>query len=264
MIAWYSRAIELDGNYAWAYMGRGIALTYTGHVEGAMRDSNRAIALDPSLPGSYTARARVWVQQRVWEKAVEDFTVAIDHCPGYTDAYLMRAACDKYPGALHDLNTYIDILPGCATGYERRAWCLIGKGDYDGALRDANRVVQICLDSISYALRGNVYVRMGQYDVALQDLNAAIALDPNNVNAIESRIQIWWAKKDWPNAVSDLNKEMTLRPNDPRVYNSRALVFIQMKSYDKAWEDVHTLQKLQMKVDDGLLRLLKKESGRDE
>jgi tetratricopeptide (TPR) repeat protein len=204
------------------------------------------------------------VQEGAWEKAAKDFTTAIDLCPSNAEVYLMRAGCYGFPGALSDLNTYIDMLPACASGYEHRAWILTGKQDYSGALSDANRVVQIRPDSVSYTLRGSLYVQNAEYDKALVDLNTAMELDSNNIEAVRWRSSLWWAKENWPNAISDLNRAIQLMPKDSTVYNSRALVFIRMKLYDKAWEDVYTIRRLGGKVDDGLLNMLRRESARDE
>lgn len=49
-IADYSKAIELNPQYADAYYNRAIAYQHKGDNDRAAADANRAIALDPSKP----------------------------------------------------------------------------------------------------------------------------------------------------------------------------------------------------------------------
>jgi tetratricopeptide (TPR) repeat protein len=55
-IATYTKAIERDPKYAFAYIGRGDAFALQGDIDRAIQDYNQAARLDPSNP---TARERL-------------------------------------------------------------------------------------------------------------------------------------------------------------------------------------------------------------
>ena len=55
----FSRAIELNPNYAIAYNNRGLIKKKSNDLEGALADYNKAIELDPELASAYKNRAGV-------------------------------------------------------------------------------------------------------------------------------------------------------------------------------------------------------------
>ena len=52
----YTRAIELDPKYAWAFMNRGVAYGRLGNHQQAIRDFDRAVELDPKYADAYLNR----------------------------------------------------------------------------------------------------------------------------------------------------------------------------------------------------------------
>ena len=66
-------------DYADAYNNRGAAHTKTGHIEEAMRDLNRAIALDPDEANAYLNRAVAYYAAKDYSRALSDVDTAQRH-----------------------------------------------------------------------------------------------------------------------------------------------------------------------------------------
>ncbi|MGW6291296.1 tetratricopeptide repeat protein [Streptomyces sp. NPDC055058] len=77
----FSRAIEIDPNYAWAIMNRGCVLRLAGRYEEALADLNRAIEINPQSSFSITNRGVVHRVAGRYEDALADFSRAIEIDP---------------------------------------------------------------------------------------------------------------------------------------------------------------------------------------
>jgi tetratricopeptide (TPR) repeat protein len=61
---------------------------------------------------------------------------------------------------------------------------------YDDALGDLNRAIEICPVDDAFASRGQLYRAMGRYDEALADFDRAIELDPSDEDHVAKRAEI--------------------------------------------------------------------------
>jgi len=68
----YSKAIELEPNYALAWSNRGLAYLNTKRYDLAIKDLTRAIVIDPNDIASYNARASAYLNTKQYELAVSD------------------------------------------------------------------------------------------------------------------------------------------------------------------------------------------------
>jgi tetratricopeptide (TPR) repeat protein len=111
--------------------------------------------------------------------------------------------------------------------YYRLAKQKYEKGDYQGALADLNRVIQLDPNYAKpYHSRSTVKILgFKDYQGALVDLNRAISIDPNFAKAYASRGGLKMIKlQDSKGALADLNRATHLDPNDIDAYNNRSLL----------------------------------------
>jgi tetratricopeptide (TPR) repeat protein len=112
-IAYYDRAIDIDNNYAEAFLARGIAYFKDSNITEAMRNFNRAIQINPR----------------------------------YVDAYLSRgialAATADFDGALTEYNNAIRFDPDNAAAYYHRAEAYYGKYMYDNSRQSLDKAIQL-------------------------------------------------------------------------------------------------------------------------
>ena len=94
---------------------------------------------------------------------------------------------------------------------------IIEKGDFDGAIRVCDRIINSPENAIpkeirveAFIVRGNAYVKKGDFDRAISDYDEVIKLDPGNVTALQQSSGCIWhtlARK----AISNRSHQRRLR-----------------------------------------------------
>ena len=98
----YTKAIELDPNYADAYVNRGISKHNLKDYKGAMSDYNKAIELNPNDAILYYNRGNLKGRNlKDYTGAISDYTKSIELDPNYADAYVNRGAAKELIGFLN-------------------------------------------------------------------------------------------------------------------------------------------------------------------
>ncbi len=87
----------------------------------------------------------------------------------------------SYDRAITDYSKAIEMNPSVAEPYIERADAFLGKGDTDMALQDFNKAADIDPDNENvYIKRGYLYLKVRKYPSdALKDFEKAIEINPN-------------------------------------------------------------------------------------
>ena len=99
-IEMFTRAIEQDADYARAYAGKADCHSYSYYyfggsnadVQQALKDSEKALGLDPDLAEAHAAHGLAVSLNRKYEEAEKEFTRAIEINPGLFEAYYFYAS----------------------------------------------------------------------------------------------------------------------------------------------------------------------------
>ncbi len=75
-----------------------------------------------------------------------------------------------------------------------------------------NKLIELDPRDLYYEGRSDAYMEKGEYDLAIVDLNKVIELNPKLARAYVSRGQIYLEKSDYDQAIIDLSKGMELDP----------------------------------------------------
>ncbi len=86
----FTRAIELNPDYAMVYYTRGDAYLNAGNYQQAIEDYLKAIELKPDLAEAYYGRGLSYVGSGNYQQAINDFTKAIELKPDLVEAYYGR------------------------------------------------------------------------------------------------------------------------------------------------------------------------------
>jgi tetratricopeptide (TPR) repeat protein len=99
-IEMFTRAIEQDADYVRAYAGKADCHSYSYYyfggsnadVQQALKDSEKALGLDPDLAEAHAAHGLAVSLNRKYEEAEKEFTRAIEINPGLFEAYYFFAS----------------------------------------------------------------------------------------------------------------------------------------------------------------------------
>src|SRR6267143_4719524 len=149
------------------------------------------------LVAAFNSRGNVHLNNRNYDRAIDDYNEAIRLDPKYTSAFINRALAYQEK-AQWDFNAYL------ADGvYEDRAI-----QDLDEAIGlDPN-------DATAFRNRGFVNSRRQRYDRAIQDFDEAIRLNANVAAAFSGRAYALRFVGQYERAMADYRKALTLQLDD--------------------------------------------------
>ena len=176
-------SLEVDSNLkSAAYYSRGLAYDIKSEYDRAIEDYSKAIELEPDYAGAYNNRGATYERNGDYDRAIEDFSKAIELEPDYAGAYNNRGATyernDDYDRALEDCSKAIELKPDYAGAYYNRGVVYGRKSDYDRALEDFIKAIELKSNyAYAYIWRGIIYFRKNDYDNSFVDFGEAIRLN---------------------------------------------------------------------------------------
>lgn len=130
------------------YMGEGIGYFTSSQFGAANRSFTCVIAVvDPGYVPAYMMRAATYVQQRDYERAIEDYSEAIERQPDLLAAYnnrgIVYAATLDYEKAAADFDRVLEISEDSILGHNNRSVIYAIEGDYEQAIAMLQRAIDI-------------------------------------------------------------------------------------------------------------------------
>lgn len=277
----FTKVIELQPRNAEAYLTR-------GNVYGSLEDYkedfkysklapaeyDKAIEIDPNYAEAYSSRGGRHSLLKEHEKAIEDYTKAIQLTPKedyyFIDRYYVQRGeayvkLKDYNRAIKDFTSVIKLIPTKPAHYQKRAECYVNLGEYKKAVEDYTTAIDIKPDfSGNYHSRGEVYFLMKDYNRALEDFSKAIKLDPNDKYYYKDRAKVYEAlgrheeaqadlgktDKNWyydesqsdeaeesQYSIDELTQKINSNPNNADAYFNRGSAYRKSDDYEKALAD---------------------------
>jgi tetratricopeptide (TPR) repeat protein len=159
----------MNRQYADAYINRGNVYAKKHDYDRAIADYTKAIEVNPQYADAYFNRGNVYAKKHDYDRAIADFTKVIEMKPQYADAYFNRGYVYALKGD-----------PDQAFAYRRRR-DRVHAGDYDRAIADFTRVIEIEPKRTDARVhRGFAYEALGREEDAIADFRGALALDPKD------------------------------------------------------------------------------------
>ncbi len=163
---------------------------------------------------AYHNRGVAWFYKGNYDKAIADYTSALEINPNYAEAYYSRGG----------------------------AW--FHKGDYDKAIADCTRTLEINPNDFeAYNNRGSVWFCKREYDKAIADHVMSLKINPNYADAYQ---QIAWALAACPDAsyrngakAVDMAKKAVEINSEPNFLDTLAAAYAEANNF----EDAITTQK---------------------
>ena len=209
-----TRAIEISPRSIF-YYNRGVFYREQGQVELALGDYSKALEINPNYADAYGNRGVLYQQQGQVELALADYNQVLEINPNNADAYNNRGALYQQQGkvelALADYNQVLEINPNNASAYNNRGALYQQQGKVELAQADYNQVLEINPNNASaYNNRGNLYDEQGQVELAQADYNQALGINPNNADAYYNRGLLYQQMGDNKAAIANTKKAWQL------------------------------------------------------
>lgn len=163
----FSKAIELAPDLAIAYYHRGVRHFVTENYDQAVDDLSQAIDLDPTYTDAYRWRAMSFQKLGNQEQATADWERLLSITPQSAEGYLLRGSVHlefnkDIEKAIEDYTKAIELEPDWALAYYKRGYLYLSRGDKEKALIDFEQYLDIEPDT---PFRRGVERRMEQLRV---------------------------------------------------------------------------------------------------
>jgi tetratricopeptide (TPR) repeat protein len=159
--------------------------------DAAVKACDLAILEDPKYANAYNNRGLEYEHKGNSERAIANYTEAIDKRPEYPSAYYNRGIAYKAKGdldrAVADFTKAIEIDPEFALAYYNRGLVYQAKGDFDRSLADYGEAIRLDgaalaqnpKDAGSLYGRGMAKLKSGDTVGGRVDIAAAMAIKPD-------------------------------------------------------------------------------------
>jgi protein O-mannosyl-transferase len=239
----WTYAIETEpGKASVAYKNRGVYYYERGEFDRAIEDYTKAIDLDPSYIHAYNNRGLAFCRIGRLDRAFADFNKALAINPTHFEALVNRGLAFDQAGqpekAIEDYDAAIALSPSNHDVYNYRGIALDEIGRLDKAIADYDTALTLNpAFSDAYKNRAAAFVKMDQLDKAAADYDRVVALNPSDYNVYEEMGVLYGRRGFYDKATEWFNKAIAVNPNDYQVWNNRGFTYLIAKQYDRALQD---------------------------
>ena len=143
----------------------------------------------PALANAYESRGTEWARQGQHDRAIADFTKAIELDPKLSAAYVNRALSRSDKGesdlAITDYEAALKLSPNDTRAHAGRAFEWSVKGEYKRAVADYDDVIRLEPNAQrGYFGRGRMRFYAGDFTGAAADLERAHQIEPGTYSAL--------------------------------------------------------------------------------
>jgi len=220
----YKQALDLDPNYAIAYIGLADAfyLNFGSHfppgenIRQSRAAAEKALAIDETLGEAHTSLGRIlWQRDWNWRDSEREFKRAIE------------------------------LDPGNAFAHRIYAYYLVSMGQFDQSVAEYKQAQQ--LDPLSLIINLNVGTELyfdGETDAALEQTRKTQEMDPNFVETYLQFGKVYAEKGMYAEAIAELNKVAVSGAFDPRVISLLGYNYALWGKRDEAIKKLDELKEL--------------------
>jgi tetratricopeptide (TPR) repeat protein len=196
------------------------------------------------------------------DKGITLFVPKTEGVEAYYDSGVAYYNQGQYDKAISDFTKALEINPKFAEAYNRRGIVYGIKGRYDEAISDFSKALEINSKFAgAYYGRGITYGGKGQYDEAISDYNKALEINPKFAEAYNRRGIAYSEKGRYDEAISDYTKALEINPRYALACYNRGIAYCFKGEYEKSWKDIEKAQSLGFVTRPEFVHDLRKASG---
>jgi tetratricopeptide (TPR) repeat protein len=213
---------------------RGYAYWNREQWEKAMADYTKALERNPRYPLALSNRGVGFSHFKQWDKAVMDYTRALEIDSNFTKAYSNRGVAfqnlKQWDKALIDYTKAIRVNPNYAKAYSNRGVAYENLKQWELAIADHSKALELDPDyKLAYYNRAVAYDNLKQWDQSIADYSRAIEYNPNHKEAYIRRGNAYGEKGMWDKAIADYDKVIAMDPDFAIAYKFKEVAVENMR-----------------------------------
>ncbi len=206
-------------NLAKAWNERSIALTGAGQYDEALASINRAVGIAPEYVAAYNHKATIlWYLGQYTEALTANqqaLTLDETYARGWFTRGVILRAMGRTEQALTAYEQGLDLNPFSEWAWTNRSVILWQLADYDEALASAERAILLDDESVfAWYNKAAALSGMGAYGEAIAAYDQVLTLDATYADALTGRGVAWTYLNNTEAALADLQAALALNPED--------------------------------------------------
>ena len=197
---------------------------------------------NPDVGRLYTLRASAHLAANNPDKALEDYSMAIERgyeeAHAYTSRGMFYAATGKFEEAIADYSVAIEKDPEDELGFINRAGAFMSTGSFDKAIADYTAAAKLQPENpVLYSQRAIAHKMLGKLELAVEDYNKTIELAEKDVSAWMGRGFVYFQLAKYEKAIEDFSQAIELSPASAVAFNNRGFNYQQLGKLQEAHAD---------------------------
>jgi tetratricopeptide (TPR) repeat protein len=209
---------------------------------------NQGIVIEPGSADLYVNRALSFEKSGNNKLALKDYEYALSIDPNHAIAQynLIKLKMQDEPDdQLIFLNRYIEQNPDMAHGYAERGFYFYESSDYQSALKDLQKAVELDSENIDYLFNlALTNEKLNNNEKAERLLDEVISIDVNHSRAYFNLGNIQFKRESYADAISLFTIAHQLEKDNPAILYNRAISKYKMGRIDAACEDMKLVNRL--------------------
>lgn len=204
----------------------------------AIEDFSKVLQLDEEFAWAFTRRGEIYLEVAMYSNAVSDFSKAIELNPDLTWAYIKRGdtfrELKKYTEAIQDYNISIEQHPDHASHYVARAEIFTLLHNYEEAIADYSKAIELESNRFFYFERGSVYGLLKNYQNAIDDMSKALDFRPLYCCAYAERGKYKAKEKKYVEAFEDIAEAIKVNSKCINAFNIQSETYLWLRNLKEA------------------------------
>ncbi len=228
---------------------RGLGCIQNGEYERAIVEFSAAIQHNPSMEHAYAQRGDAHRMLGVYDRALADYTAALRINPVNSHVLINRGQTSQMLGrpqqAISDYDVVLQLDPNSVVALNHRGTARAELGDRDPAIADFTQALTIDPNyPFTYQNRARVYAARGDLDAAIVDYGHVLHLNPMFTLAHVRRGDIYRQKGELTQAIADYTEALRLDPMHLHAYVNRGAAYQEQGQPNRALSDFASALKL--------------------
>ena len=227
-----------------AYVVRGAAFGQKKDYDKAIADYSKALQITPDYIPALNYRSWVHASKANFDHELADAAAEVRLQPNSAGPCLRARGHTKTRRtttlAIADASEALRLEPKWSGVFELRGRAYEEKGEYDRAIADESQAIQLLPnDAAAYNGRAWILSKKGDYERAIEDATEAIRLRPGFADALDTRADAYMRKGDFEHAIIDETAAIQIKSDDAILFTTRADIYRRKGEFDRAIADAN-------------------------
>ena len=153
--------------------------------------------------------------------------------------FCLLAQTDSPEQLISRYTLQVKLYPDSISNYILRSKAYNGKGDFNAAMADCNKVLQKDPDNIqALAIRADAYYFLQKFDSSLADINIVLKRDAKDTSAWNRRGMNYYWLEQLDKAIDNFTEALRLDPKNKTTWFNRGNTYYWQSKFDEAIGDI--------------------------